>query len=127
MEKVPLVAVEIKYWRGDLVRIENWSDLDVDSDGAAGQTGPGYLQTQLPDAAKLHLQRELQHGEAVGPELEIDEKNVAMEGPAADIVQVQVLHYLTQVGVEDVSEEGVEHGAVLSLSLLVLSYHMTGT
>ena len=90
-------------------------DLNVESDRAAGETGPGYLQTQLPDAAELHFQGKLQHGQTVGAELEVDEEDVAVQGPTAQVVQVQVLHYLPQVGVEDVGEEGVEHSALLSL------------
>ena len=100
--------------------METRPDLNGDGDWAAGQGRPGDLQTQLPDAAKLHLQGELQHGETVGPELEVDEQDVAVQGATADIVQVQVLHYLPQIGVEDIGEEGVKHRAVLSLLLTLV-------
>ena len=85
------------------------ADLDVEGDRAAGQVGPRYLQAQLPDTAKLDLDRKLQDRETVGPQFEVDEENVTVESSAADIVQVQVLHNLAQVRVEDVGEECVEH------------------
>ena len=90
------------------------SDLNVESDGAAGQTGPGDLQTELPDTAVLHLQGQLQHGQTVGAELEVDEEDVAVQSPTAQVVQVQVLHYLPQVGVDDVGQERVEHPDLLT-------------
>ena len=85
------------------------TDLDIDSDGTTGQVRPGYLEAQLPDASVLHLNWELQEGQTVGSQLEVDEKDVSVQGTAADIIKVQVLHYLPQVGVEDVGEECVEH------------------
>ena len=85
------------------------ADLDVEGDRAAGQVGPRYLEAQLPDTAKLDLDRKLQDRETVGPQFEVDEENVTVESSAADIVQVQVLHNLAQVRVEDVGEECVEH------------------
>ena len=47
--------------------------------------------------------------QGVWPELEVDEEDVAVDGAAAKVVQVQVLHYLPQVGVDDVGQERVEH------------------
>ena len=47
--------------------------------------------------------------QSIWSELEINEKDVPVDCPAAEIVNVQVLHNLPQVGVEDVGEEGVEH------------------
>ena len=40
---------------------------------------------------------------------EVDEEDVPVEGSHSKVVDVQVLHQLPQVGVEDVGEERVEH------------------
>ena len=47
--------------------------------------------------------------QSIRSELEVNEQNVPIEGSDAEVVYVQVLHHLPQVGVEDVGEEGVEH------------------
>ena len=59
----------------------------------------------------LALKSEIQINsyQSIWPELEINQEDVPVDCPAAEIVDVEVLHYLPQVGVEDVGEEGVEH------------------
>ena len=52
--------------------------------------------------------------QGVWPELEVDEEDVAVDGAAAKVVQVQVLHNLPQVGVDDVGQERVEHPDLLT-------------
>ena len=47
--------------------------------------------------------------QCIRPKFEVDEENVPVEGSHSKVVDVQVLHQLPQVGVEDVGEERVEH------------------
>ena len=47
--------------------------------------------------------------QCVRPKFEVDEENVPVEGTHSQVVDVQVLDQLPQVGVEDVGEERVEH------------------
>ena len=47
--------------------------------------------------------------QSIRSKFEVDEENVPVEGAHSQVVDVQVLDQLPQVGVEDVGEERVEH------------------
>ena len=98
--------------------------LDGDDNGRGVETRPRDFEAQLPDAPVFHLNRQLEESLANGsieddqvfksnqcirPKFEVDEEDVPVEGSHSKVVDVQVLHQLPQVGVEDVGEERVEH------------------
>ena len=98
--------------------------LNCDDNRRCVEARPRDFEAQLPDASIFHLNRQLKESlanesieedrvfksnQCIGPEFEVDEEDVPVEGSHPKVVNVQVLNQLPQVGVEDVSEERVEH------------------
>ena len=59
--------------------------------------------------------------QGIRSKLEINQKNVSIDSTTANVVDIKILNNFSKIGVDDVGEECVEHGLVLSVIESVIS------
>ena len=74
----------------------------------SNQTNMHPIQRSLTNGSSDDYQL-FKSNQCIRAKFEVDEEDVPVEGAHSKVVNVQVLHQLPQVGVEDVGEERVEH------------------